>query len=150
PWVGVVRSRGAQKTTPSPVQAVGMPPAPGRPASPQYQPQPLTVRARVTGANSLGSAFGGPASRTLVLTVTNTGQSSVPNPVVSAGWGRKGNADHLITVPAVGPLAPGQTRRISIPFELDALSFGSYKVGGRVTGTSAPVPFRQATSTSPS
>ncbi|HMG26752.1 MAG TPA: hypothetical protein VKH36_08060 [Acidimicrobiia bacterium] len=149
PCVVVVSSLAAAKSITFPVQVVGMPTAPVRSASPQYQPQPLTVRARVTGANSLGSAFGGAASRTLELTVTNTGQSSVPNPVVSAGWGRKGNADHLITAPAVGPLAPGQTRRISIPFELDALSFGSYHVAGRVTGTSAPVHFQQKTSTWP-
>lgn len=149
PCVVVVSSLAPAKTITFPVQVVGMPTAPVRPASPQYQPQPLKVRARVTGANSIGLAFGAPASRTLVLTVTNTGQNSVPNPVVSAGWGRKGNADHLITVPAVGPLAPGQTRRISIPFELDALSVGSYHVAGRVTGTSAPVRFQQETSTWP-
>ena len=150
PCVVVVSSLAPSKSITFPVQVVGMPTAPVHPASPQYQPQPLKVRARVTGANSLGSVFGAPASRTLVLTVTNTGQSSVPNPVVSAGWGRKGNADHLITVPAVGPLAPSQSRRISIPFELDALSLGSYHVAGRVTGTSAPVRFEQETSTWPS
>ena len=73
----------------------------------------------------------------------------MPNPVVSVAWGRKGNADHQITSPAVAALAPGQTRRISIPFELDALSFGRYDLAGRVTGTSAPVRFQQATSTWP-
>jgi hypothetical protein len=149
PCVVVVSSLAPAKTITFPVQVVGMPIAPVRPISPQYQPQPLTVRARVTGASSLGSAFGAPASRTLVLTVTNTGQSSVPNPVVSARWGRKGNPDHLITPPAVSALAPGQTRRIRIPFELDALSFGRYHVAGRVTATSAPVRFQQETSTWP-
>ena len=149
PCVVVVSSLAPAKSITLPVQVVGTPTAPVRPASPQYQPQPLKVRARVTGASSLGSVFGAPASRTLVLTVTNTGQSSVPNLVVSAGWGRNGNADHLIAPPAAGALAPGQTRRISIPFELDALSFGSYHVAGRVTGTSAPVRFQQETSTWP-
>lgn len=149
PCVVVVSSLAPAKSITFPVQIVGVPTASVRPASPQYQPQPLKVRARVTGANSLGSVFGAPASRTLVLTVTNTGESSVPNPVVSARYGRKGNADHLITSPAVGALAPGQTRRVSIPFELDALSFGSYHLAGRVTGTSAPVRFQQETSTWP-
>jgi len=149
PCVVVVSSLAPAKSITFPVQVVGMPTAPVRPTAPQYQPQPLKVRARVTGANSLGSVFGGPASRTLVLTVTNTGQSAVPNPVVSARWGRKGNADHQITAPVVGPLAPGETRRLSIPFELDALSFGGYHLTGRVTGTSTPVRFQQETSTWP-
>ena len=74
PCVVVVSSLAAKSIT-FPVQVVGMPTAPVRSASPQYQPQPLKVHARVTGATSLGAAFGAPASRTLVLTVTNTGQT---------------------------------------------------------------------------
>jgi len=149
PCVVVVSLLATAKSITLPVQVEGVPAAPVPPASTQHQPQPLTVRARVTGGNSLGSVFGAPASRTLVLTVTNTDQSPVPNPVVSAQWGRKRNVDQSISVPGVGPLAPGESRRINIPFELDALSFGSYSVAGRVTGASAPVRFEEETSTWP-
>nr|WP_225822590.1 hypothetical protein [Streptomyces sp. TML10] len=89
---------------------------------------------RLTGSGGLLTWFGAPPSRTLVLTVGNTGTSAIENPVFRVG------AAHGVFAPEWderqwhGTLAPGKKAQIRLPVELSAGAHGDYTVTLEYTG----------------
>ncbi|MGW7793741.1 hypothetical protein, partial [Streptomyces tricolor] len=92
--------------------------------------------ARLTGSSGLLTWFGAPPSRTLVLTVGNTGTSPIENPVFRVGTAHGVFAPEWDERQWRGTLAPGKKARIKLPVELSAGAHGDYTVtlryGGRV------------------
>ncbi len=132
-----------------PVAVEGVPIAPVQSTSPAARPAALHVKTRVEGGTTVSSTFGGPATRTLVVTITNAGAVAVPHPVVVARWGRDGHEHNVIPSRLLARLPAGATRTVHLSFELDPASIGSYEVVGHVTGATKVVGFHASTSTWP-
>lgn len=105
------------------------------------QPKALTIGgARLTGGGSSWAALiGGPARRTLTVTVRNTGAAPVPEPRLSIVAGRPGQPTIIVAVPSVGALAAGQERTLAIPVTFGAPTWGSYSVRVEARGADQPV-----------
>lgn len=94
-------------------------------------------------------AFAGPAPRTLVVTVENRNPAEITDLRVSAVVGRDHRSGTPVATRAVGPLAAGARRRISIPVDLPTPTFGDYVVYGDVSGGNIAEPFTTETSNDP-
>jgi hypothetical protein len=90
------------------------------------------TRVRVDGWDGPAQWFGAPARRKLSVTVRNTGDQTLHDPPLSAGFGKGGEHKALVTGPAIGDLGPGQTRTVAISVALKPFAVGSYHVGGSV------------------
>jgi len=82
----------------------------------------------------LGSWFGGPARRTLVLSVTNTGTADLTNTPVTLTYGKGENPTTLLAQPSIGTLRAGQTIQYRLPLTFKAPALGQYRVGASFTG----------------
>jgi hypothetical protein len=133
-----------------PVQVAGAPMAPVRSIAPASLPPSVrVVSIRITGGSWPSGWFGGPVSHNLVVTFYNSGPSPILYPVISAAWGRTGQTDNVINSPTLTMIQPNETRRITMPFRFDPLSFGNYEISGRLTGPAQPVAFETETSNWP-
>jgi len=103
----------------------------------------------VSGSGPFLSWFGFPAERTLDATITNTGTSPMLNPPAYLYLGKGQDPTTLLNSPSVGSINPGQTVKVSLPFELPAMSFGSYTVKFDIPGMDLPVATSTTTSTYP-
>ncbi|MFC0052999.1 hypothetical protein [Streptomyces actinomycinicus] len=83
---------------------------------------------RLTGSGGLLTWFGAPPSRTLVLTVGNTGTSPIENPVFQVGTAHGVFAPQWDEQQWHGTLAPGKKAQIKLPVELSAGAHGEYTV----------------------
>jgi hypothetical protein len=93
--------------------------------------------------------LGGPARRTLVLTIANHGTSTLNGLrfVASAGHGR--DSASPVAARSLAPIAAGATHVVRLPLDLSAPAFGNYVVFGSVYGLDAPVPFSAKASNEP-
>lgn len=113
-----------------PVTVVGAATAPV-PAAPSTNEPDLRIQdLRVESTLTIGSAMGAAALRTVELQVHNAGPyPEVPELI--GRWGHPTQVDHAISMPKMGSVAPGATKRVRVTFSLPALSLGTYTV--RVT-----------------
>ena len=139
---------GTQATFKLPLTIVGDPVRPIPPVPVVGETANLSASATVTSRSSLATDFGASAPRTLVVTIHNRG-TGVVQTVLSARWGSPSDANNVITTDDSIQLLPGQTRTVSFPFSLRALSLGSYSVTGQLSGATLPVSFSTSTSTWP-
>jgi len=125
----VVMARGAytnvEATTP--VTVVGALTAPVPTAPTVTQPDVQISDLRALSSVTIGSAMGTSTERTVELQIQNSGQFT-ETPVLIGRWGRPADVRNTITMPYVGPLAPGTTKDVRATFILPALSFGTYDV----------------------
>jgi hypothetical protein len=104
----------------------------------------VVVKSQVESSTSLTSFFGGAADRTLVITVHNPTQLPVDGALALARWG-KDDLNHLIQGRHF-KIGAEDTVTVRLPFQLDALSFGSYVVGGRAGAIANSALFKTDTS----
>ncbi|WP_345052856.1 hypothetical protein [Streptomyces rameus] len=89
---------------------------------------------RLTGSGGLLTWFGAPPSRTLVLTVGNTGAGAIENPVFRVGTAHGVFAPEWDERQWHGTLQPGKKAQIELPVELSAGAHGDYTVTLRYAG----------------
>lgn len=89
---------------------------------------------RLTGSGGLLTWFGAPPSRTLVLTVGNTGAGAIENPVFRVGTAHGVFAPEWDERQWHGTLRPGKKAQIELPVELSAGAHGDYTVTLRYAG----------------
>jgi hypothetical protein len=149
----VILAVGALTEASTPIAIAGTTSAPVSSDSPLVNPDigaTLRVdRAVVEDDGGWPSWFGAPAARTLVLTVTNTGTTAVNQPFMSIAYGKGDDPRTVIDAPAVPPIAAGQTAVVRVPFELDALSYGTYRVAGDLGVVGNRVEFQTTAATWP-
>jgi hypothetical protein len=135
----------------APLVIEGVPTAPPKSEAPLDQGGP-TLRiadATVEGSTSITSLVGGAAARTLVLRVRNTADFAVPDVLATASWSKGGGSGHVILSKRIAEIPAGATRTVRLPFDLDALSFGTYTVSGSVGLVGNRVRFATETSQYP-
>ncbi len=129
-----------------PIQLLDMPTAP---PSKDSSSRILKLEVDASGAGPIWSWLGFPAQRSLDATITNTGTLPVLNPPTFVYLGKGQDPTTLLVQPSVGSINPGESVRVEIPFELPALSFGSYTVKIDIPGTDAPASATTTTATYP-
>jgi len=152
----VVRAWGASGTVPvtMPIEVsdLTVPPAPTGeivPTTVVGRAEDVVVEARLTDAGHAGPGFGLAEDRSLVLTLRNTGTSTIDGLSSTLAVGRDADSGRPITAPPFTPLAAGEERTYAIPVVLDAPVAGTYTVFGRIHGLDRPVPFAVSKSTHP-
>jgi hypothetical protein len=103
---------------------------------------------KITGAN-IATWFGGAAKRTVTMTVKNTGDTPLTNPNVTITSGKGSDPTSLLAQPKIGNIAVGQTVQYSLPFTLQAPTFGQYRVKVQITGLDELATATATTSTYP-
>lgn len=148
PCVVFVSGQNTASTVRFPIEVLDAPSAPT--TTPEITPARdfAVLRSTLTGSGPWTAWFGAAPTRTLELTVENTGTiAAAPN--LSATWGTGSTPTHVLETPTLEPIEPGETAQYKIPVRFDALSFGSINVAGSVSGSSGPISFTTSTSTYP-
>jgi hypothetical protein len=111
----------------------------------------LIVDARVESGQDqdVRAAFGFAVAGMLVLEIRNTGHLPQGPFTVSGSVGRDARSGEPLPLVRTDTVAPGDIRRIEIPFELDAPANGDYVVAGSLWGSSSPVRFDVSTTNRP-
>lgn len=108
-------------------------------------PTELTVDARLSGPGAGWELLGGPATRTLTLTVRNTGRVLVAEPQLAVTFGRPARQTSGSMLLTTGSLAPGEQRALRVPVTFEAPAWGHYTVRTEVRGVdNAPVSYAHA------
>jgi hypothetical protein len=82
---------------------------------------------RVVGGTTIGSFFGAPAVRTIEFRLTNAG--TVPAaPILIGRWGSGADLSTVIAMPRVGSILPARSVDVRVPFQVSALSVGTFNV----------------------
>lgn len=97
----------------------------------------------------LAGLLGARVERTAHLRITNTGSAPIQAPGISLTYGRGSDPTEVIPVPEVGVVEVGRPVELSVPFSLDAMSFGRYTVRASIGGLGEPLVARAETSTYP-
>lgn len=141
PCVVRVRPVGSGEIRTAPVTIKGVPSRTGPPAA--RTPTVLAASGvRMTGAGPGWAAFfGGPAHRTVTVTLSNTGQAPVLDPRLSLTSGRPGRTTVVVPAPRVDLLAPGQQRTFDLPVTFGAPTWGRYALRGELHGADQPEVF---------
>lgn len=148
PCVVFVSGQNTASTVRFPIDIVDAPSAPTTEAEIVSPPGFEVVSSTLSGSGPWTSWFGAAPERTLLLTVENTG-SEAAAPDLDATWGAGADPTHVLDVPTLEVIEPGETVRYRIPVRFDALTFGSVNVAGSVAGSSGPVSFTASTSSYP-
>ncbi len=148
PCVVFVSGQNTASTVRFPIEVVDAPSAPTTEAEIASPPGFEVVSSTLSGSGPWTSWFGGAPERTLLLTVENTG-SEAAAPDLDATWGAGADPTHVLDIPTLEVIEPGETLRYRIPVRFDALTFGSVNVAGSVAGSSGPVSFTASTSSYP-
>jgi hypothetical protein len=138
-------SLGAPVTVPFTV--LGAPTAPV--VTPQLHTGLVINQVRLVGSNSWGAWFGAPPRRTLLLTVTNTGNVAAVSPSLVLRIGRGANPSDTVGSPILRTIDPKGTVTYQIPANLPALSFGTYTVEGQLGPAGESSGFTTTTSSLP-
>ncbi|MFB7504653.1 hypothetical protein [Streptomyces broussonetiae] len=89
---------------------------------------------RLSGSSGLLTWFGAPPSRSLVLTVGNTGLGTIKDPVFQVGSAHGVFAPQWDDQQWQGTLAPGRKAQVKLPVELTAGAHGDYTVSLKYDG----------------
>ncbi|MFK3981605.1 hypothetical protein ACI2K4_14650 [Micromonospora sp. NPDC050397] len=141
PCVVRVRPVGSGEIRTTPVTIKGVP---VRTAAPVAKPPTVLAASgvRITGAGPGWAAFfGGPAHRTVTVTLRNTGQAPVLEPRLALTSGRPGQTTVIVPAPRVDLLAPGQQRTFDLPVTFGAPTWGRYALRGELLGADQPEVF---------
>ncbi len=133
-----------------PIVITGIPNATPQPFRPPAPTQALdVVSAQLTGSGPWTSLFGGPATRTLVLTVKNPEPQAITVPELVLVKGKAPvPADEVLT-PQLGILAAGEQRTYDLQVVYPPFAMGSYEVSGHFAGVSSARTFAASTHLSP-
>ncbi|WP_435056761.1 hypothetical protein [Streptomyces capoamus] len=131
--VHVATVTGAGAEADAVLQVAGHPVAP-LPARPSGGRLAVLSATRLTGSSGPLTWFGAPPSRTLVLTVGNTGTGPIENPVFQVGTAHGVFAPEWDEREWHGTLAPGKKAQVKLPVELPAGAHGDYTVTLRHEG----------------
>ncbi|MFF3912916.1 hypothetical protein ACFYZB_05395 [Streptomyces sp. NPDC001852] len=131
--VHVATVTGAEAEADAVLQVAGHPVAP-LPAAPSDGRLSVLSDVRLTGAGGLLTWFGAPPSRTLVLTVGNTGTGAIKDPVFQVGSAHGVFAPQWDDQQWHGTLAPGGKAEVRLPVELSAGAHGDYTVSLKYDG----------------
>ena len=105
----------------------------------------MRARSRI----QLSRVLGGPAAKTLVVTLRNEGRYPIQNLRVVAAIGRNASSGSPLAVRPVDVVEPGADVTIRVPVSLSAPAYGRYDVVGTVYGLAAPAQFDATTSNDP-
>jgi len=130
-----------------PLTIEGAPTEPGR-GEPAPAPALVVEAARLEGSGPWTAWFGAPASRTLVLTVRNTGTAPADARLTLAA-GPGDNPHGWVPETQPGPLDPGERRTLRTPVRFDPLGFGRHVVVGEIAAPGTEMPFEVGTSIHP-
>ena len=124
------------------------------PASGPASPSALSASVHISSPSqpwpeSWYPPFAGNTARAVMLTLTNTGTTTMTGLRVVSEVGRAHQSGAPIPPAVIAALAPGERRTVSMPFVIDAPVYGTYVVTGSVYGLAAPVTFRASTSNDP-
>ena len=136
----------------TPVRVPGVPELPADPRDDEQPPAvtELTVSSRlVEDGSPWGPWIGTAPKRKLVVMVANSGSVPVDDAVLSMAVGRSDPPTGFIEPVALGSIDVGEVRKVEVPVELPALSWGDYQVHGEISGTTEPVEFTESTSSYP-
>ncbi|MEU6670185.1 hypothetical protein [Streptomyces sp. NPDC046727] len=131
--VHVATVTGAEAEADAVLEVAGHPVAP-LPAEPSAGRLAVLSDTRLTGSSGLLTWFGAPPSRTLVLTVGNTGTGAIENPVFRVGTAHGVFAPEWDERQWHGTLAPGKKAQVELPVELSAGAHGDYTVTLKYAG----------------
>ena len=148
PCVLYVTGEGTTATVRFPVEVIGAPAAATTQGLPVQSDPGFEVSARMSGTPSWLAWFGGSAERDLVLDVRNTTEVA-RTPSLSVTWGTSETPTHVVDVPTLESLDPGEHREIRVPVEVDALTIGRVHVGGSISGAGPEAAFSLSTSNYP-
>lgn len=90
--------------------------------------------ASLDGGSTLGSWFGGAPTRTLRLTIENTGDVALEGSALRVGWGRPSDPSRVVDAPNLERLEPGESVEVEVPVTLAPLAWGDYVAAGRIAG----------------
>jgi hypothetical protein len=110
-----------------PVTVVGAGTAPVSQPVSEAQADLRILDLQVVGGATLASLFGASAPRTVEFRVLNGG-TLTQTPVLIGRWGSSTQYTNVIQMPALRPLAAGQSEAVRAHFSLPALSMGTYTV----------------------
>ncbi|AKJ12717.1 hypothetical protein ABB07_22610 [Streptomyces incarnatus] len=131
--VHVATVTGARAEADAVLQVAGHPVAP-LPAEPSAGRLSVLSDVRLTGSSGLLTWFGAPPSRSLVLTVGNTGTGTIKDPVFQVGSAHGVFAPQWDDRQWHGTLAPGGKAEVRLPVELSAGAHGDYTVSLKYDG----------------
>jgi sortase A len=131
----------------------------GVPDSPALADEPapesgLEVGAQVKRADtgwprSWLPAFAGATPRVLVVTIRNLGAAATHDLRLDAAVGRDRDSGEPIGTQVIEPVAPGETRRVTLPFSVPGPVWGEYVVYGSISGASSRHEFAARTDNDP-
>ena len=113
------------------------------PRAPSTPAEVEVVDVRLDGGSAWTEWFGGPAHRTLVYTVRNSGSQPLPNPMLRVRVGKADGGD-TVSVPPPGAIAAGETRTFRVPVSFPFAAFGHYEVRADLSGLGAAVVAHEA------
>ncbi|WP_225099068.1 hypothetical protein [Streptomyces sp. CoH27] len=131
--VHVATVTGAQAEADAVLEVAGHPVAP-LPADRSGGRLAILSDTRLTGSSGLLTWFGAPPSRSLVLTIGNTGTSTIKDPVFQVGSAHGVFAPQWDDRQWQGTLAPGRKAQVELPVELSAGAHGDYTVSLKYDG----------------
>jgi len=132
-----------------PISVAGVPAAPVRQRTPVLDlSQSVKVSSKITGG-SWTTLFGAGSTRTLELTVKNTGTMAIPDPRVNVTFGKGGSPTGFVAPPSIGIIPAGATKTYSVPVSVDTFSLGKYTLKGELAGFGKSVPFKTSISVYP-
>lgn len=138
PCVVRVRDLAGATTVSLPIAVDGFTAAPADP--PARPPGALAVTdlavtdLAVTGQWSWAGLFGGPAPRTIHLTLSNHGDDEVADPPLELLVGRGDHPTMLAPAPDLATIGPGAEVSYRLPVTLPPVTFGRYTIRGEVAG----------------
>ncbi len=93
--------------------------------------------------------FGAPASWWPRVTITNNGNVAISDTTLTLTSGKGADPTDIISSWDLMVIEVGETIRMSVPFELDALSVGTYTVKATISGLGQDIEARGTTNTIP-
>ena len=133
-----------------PITITGLSTATPQPFRPPAPTQALNVvSAQLSGSGPWTSLFGGPATRTLVLTVKNPESQAITVPELVLVKGKAPAPTDEVLTPQLGVLAAGEQRTYDLQVHYPPFAMGSYEVSGHFAGVSSARTFAASTHLSP-
>lgn len=152
----VIRATGSGARASTPIDVDGAPAVPAASQGDETSTAQTDVVRRleidhvaIVDHGDWGALFGAAARRGIELKIRNAGTVTIEAPALTLAMRRGDSTPIPVRAPTLGPIAPGETVELSVPFHLPTLSMGSYRVEGRLDGGDEPEQFVATTGTVP-